>query len=93
MRGISAGLGARWLGPSVEPLIVIADAYPNVSICDIPYHMSGEVAGQRSLAHRTHDALRTTGLELLLDSRAAHRHGLAARPRDRRRRQRAAPAL
>ncbi|WP_198154213.1 NAD(P)/FAD-dependent oxidoreductase [Catenuloplanes japonicus] len=68
--GISAGLRARQTDPSVEPLLVVADAYPNFSICGIPYHVSGEVPDWRSLAHRTRDELQTAGLQLLLDTRA-----------------------
>ena len=51
--GISAGLRARELDPHVEPLLIVADAFPNFSICGIPYHVSGEVPDWRSLAHRT----------------------------------------
>lgn len=36
--GISAGLRARDLDPGVTPLLVVAGAYPNYSICGIPYH-------------------------------------------------------
>lgn len=31
--GISAGLRARELDPSTEVTVVVADAYPNFSIC------------------------------------------------------------
>jgi len=53
---ISAGLRARELDPLVEPLLIVADAFPNFSICGIPYHVSGEVPDWRSLAHRTRGA-------------------------------------
>jgi hypothetical protein len=33
--------------------VVAADAYPNFSICGIPYYVSGEVTHWRNLAHRT----------------------------------------
>ena len=41
--GISAALRARELDPSVDVTVVVADAYPNFSICGIPYYFSGEV--------------------------------------------------
>ena len=41
--GISAALRARELDPSAEVTVVVADAYPNFSICGIPYYVSGEV--------------------------------------------------
>ena len=68
--GISAGLCARELDPSVEVSLLVADAYPNFSICGLPYYLSGDVADWRSLAHRTSDDLRAAGLQLLLDHTA-----------------------
>jgi NADPH-dependent 2,4-dienoyl-CoA reductase/sulfur reductase-like enzyme len=65
--GISAGLRAREVDPDVEPLLVVADAYPNFSICGIPYHVSGEVPDWRDLAHRTGTDLEAAGLTLCLD--------------------------
>jgi NADPH-dependent 2,4-dienoyl-CoA reductase/sulfur reductase-like enzyme len=41
--GISAALRARELDPGCEITVVVADAYPNFSICGIPYYVSGEV--------------------------------------------------
>ena len=41
--GISAALRARELDPGAEVTVVVADAYPNFSICGIPYYLSGEV--------------------------------------------------
>ena len=41
--GISAALRARELDPTAEVTVVVADAYPNFSICGIPYYVSGEV--------------------------------------------------
>ena len=64
--GISAGLRAREVAPDVEATLVVADAYPNYSICGIPYHLSGEVPDWRSLAHRSQADLEAAGLELLL---------------------------
>jgi NADPH-dependent 2,4-dienoyl-CoA reductase/sulfur reductase-like enzyme len=68
--GISAGLRVHELGPDVRPLLVVADAYPNFSICGIPYHVSGEVPDWRSLAHRTRADLENAGLDLRLNTRA-----------------------
>ncbi|MGY1914236.1 FAD-dependent oxidoreductase [Blastococcus sp. SYSU DS0973] len=68
--GISAGLRARELDPSAEVTLVVADAYPNYSICGIPYFVSGEVDDWRNLAHRSRADLEATGMQLRLDTRA-----------------------
>ena len=67
--GISAALRARELDPTTEVTVVVADAYPNFSICGIPYYVSGEVTHWRNLAHRTLDDLEATGMQLRLDTR------------------------
>jgi NADPH-dependent 2,4-dienoyl-CoA reductase/sulfur reductase-like enzyme len=41
--GISAALRARELDPGCDVTVIVADAYPNFSICGIPYYVSGEV--------------------------------------------------
>ncbi|PVZ93302.1 NAD(P)/FAD-dependent oxidoreductase, partial [Amnibacterium flavum] len=66
--GISAALRARELDPSVEVTVVVADAYPNFSICGIPYYFSREVQPWQSLAHRTHADLEATGMQLRLNT-------------------------
>lgn len=66
--GISAALRARELDPSVEVSVVVADAYPNYSICGIPYFFSREVQPWQSLAHRTHADLEATGMQLRLNT-------------------------
>src|SRR5579875_863335 len=66
--GISAALRARDLDPSAEVTVVAADAYPNFSICGIPYYVSGEVTHWRNLAHRTVTDLEATGMVLRLDT-------------------------
>jgi NADPH-dependent 2,4-dienoyl-CoA reductase/sulfur reductase-like enzyme len=43
--GISAALRARELDTSAEVTVVAADAYPNFSICGIPYFVSGGPGG------------------------------------------------
>ena len=50
--------------------MVVADAYPNFSICGIPYYVSGEVTHWRNLAHRTLDDLKATGMQVRLDTSA-----------------------
>ena len=45
--GIAAALRARELDPTVEVTVLVADGYPNYSICGIPYHISGEVPDHR----------------------------------------------
>lgn len=65
--GISAALRAREMDPSVEPTLVVADTYPNFSICGIPFYLSGEVADWRSLAHRTREEIEHLGIGLLLN--------------------------
>ncbi len=68
--GISAALRARELDPGAEVSVVVADAYPNFSICGIPYYVSGEVSHWRNLAHRTTADLEATGMNLRLDTTA-----------------------
>ncbi len=68
--GISAALRARELDPSADVTVVVADSYPNFSICGIPYYVSGEVTHWRNLAHRTVADLEATGMVLRLDTTA-----------------------
>lgn len=51
--GISAGLRARELDSSCDVTIVLADEFPNYSICGLPFFLSGETPDWHSLAHRT----------------------------------------
>jgi hypothetical protein len=76
--GISAALRAGELDPAAEVTVVVADAYPNFSICGIPYYVSGEVTHWRNLAHRTAADLEATGMRLRLDT-TARRIDTAAR--------------
>ena len=66
--GISAALRARELDASADVTVVLADAYPNFSICGIPYYISGDVGDWHHLAHRTVADLRATGMTLRLDT-------------------------
>jgi NADPH-dependent 2,4-dienoyl-CoA reductase/sulfur reductase-like enzyme len=68
--GIAAALRARELDPASEVTVVAADAYPNFSICGIPYYFTGEVHPWQSLAHRTAADLTDAGLQLRLNTRA-----------------------
>ena len=62
--GISAALRARELDPAADVTVVLEDAYPNFSICGIPYYVSGEVTHWRDLAHRTIADLEAAGMRL-----------------------------
>ena len=68
--GISAALRAREVDPGAEFTVVVADAYPNFSICGIPYYVSGDVPQWRDLAHRTIADLEAAGMALRLDTTA-----------------------
>jgi len=68
--GIAAALRAQELDSSVEATVVVADAFPNFSICGLPYYLSGDVGDWRDLAHRTISDLEQAGLQLLLDHTA-----------------------
>ena len=70
--GIQAALRARELDPSADVTVILADGYPNYSICGIPYYVSGDVADWRNLAHRTIAELEATGMTLRLDTVARH---------------------
>jgi NADPH-dependent 2,4-dienoyl-CoA reductase/sulfur reductase-like enzyme len=51
--GISAALRAQELEPAAEITVLVADDYPNFSICGLPYFLSGETPDWRALAHRS----------------------------------------
>lgn len=51
--GIAAGLRAHELDPGCEITLVLADEFPNYSICGLPFYLSGETPDWHSLAHRT----------------------------------------
>ena len=63
--GISAALRARELDPSSDVTVLLADGYPNFSICGIPYFLSGEVADWGDLAHRTLADLEASGMHVV----------------------------
>ncbi|MFD8501270.1 FAD-dependent oxidoreductase [Streptomyces sp. NPDC059687] len=68
--GISAALRARELDPDSDVTVVVADDYPNFSICGIPYYISGEVGHWSNLAHRTLADLKATGMQVRTDTLA-----------------------
>jgi NADPH-dependent 2,4-dienoyl-CoA reductase/sulfur reductase-like enzyme len=68
--GISAALRAREVDPATDVTVVLDDAYPNFSICGIPYYVSGEVTHWRNLAHRSLADLEAAGMQLRLDTTA-----------------------
>ena len=56
------------LDARTDVTVVAADAYPNFSICGIPYYLSGQVTHWRNLAHRTVADLEGTGMVVRLDT-------------------------
>jgi len=68
--GISAALRARELDPDVQVTVIVADRYPNYSICGIPYYLSGEVQAATDLAHRKAADIEAAGIQLLLEHKA-----------------------
>ena len=68
--GISAALRAKEVDPSVDVKILLADSFPNYSICGLPFYLSGEVPDWRTLAHRTIEEIEKQGVRLLLKHKA-----------------------
>jgi NADPH-dependent 2,4-dienoyl-CoA reductase/sulfur reductase-like enzyme len=65
--GISAALRARELNPDTQVTVVVADSFPNFSICGLPFYISGEVPDWHRLAHRTVDEIQEAGVQLRLN--------------------------
>ncbi|MCL6563492.1 MAG: FAD-dependent oxidoreductase [Firmicutes bacterium] len=63
--GISAALQARKTAPDVQVQVIFADAYPNFSICGLPYYIGGVVADWPLLAHRTAADIEAVGISLM----------------------------
>lgn len=59
--GISAALRARELDAKASVTVVLADGFPNFSICGLPFFLSGETPDWHQLAHRTE----FNGIEML----------------------------
>jgi NADPH-dependent 2,4-dienoyl-CoA reductase/sulfur reductase-like enzyme len=68
--GVMAAVWAKEQEPQLPVTLVVRDAYPNLSICGIPFYVSGETPEWSMLAHRTVDDLEALGLRLLLDHEA-----------------------
>ena len=53
--GITAALRAKELDAKVAVTVVVADSFPNYSICGLPFclpfYLSGKVLNWRNLAH------------------------------------------
>jgi NADPH-dependent 2,4-dienoyl-CoA reductase/sulfur reductase-like enzyme len=64
--GISAAVRARELDSSAHITVMLADAFPNFSICGLPFYISGETPDWHQLAHRTE----FEGIELLTNHTA-----------------------
>ena len=64
--GISAALRAREVASSAQITVVLADDFPNYSVCGLPFYVSGETSEVRQLAHRTE----FEGISLLQNHRA-----------------------
>ncbi|MGV8057550.1 MAG: FAD-dependent oxidoreductase [Smithellaceae bacterium] len=65
--GVSASLRAKELSTNTEVTMLLADRYPNFSICGLPFYLSGEVSDWNTLAHRTADEIEKKGIKLLPD--------------------------
>jgi NADPH-dependent 2,4-dienoyl-CoA reductase/sulfur reductase-like enzyme len=68
--GISAALRAREVDPACDVTVVVADRYPNYSICGLPFWLGREIADWRGLAHRKTEDIVVQGIHLLLEHTA-----------------------
>ena len=68
--GISAALRARELDHTTDVHMIVADAFPNFSICGLPFYLSGEVPDWRTLAHRTRAEIEAAGIHVHLNETA-----------------------
>jgi NADPH-dependent 2,4-dienoyl-CoA reductase/sulfur reductase-like enzyme len=68
--GISAALRAREVDPSTQVAVVVADSFPNYSLCGLPFYLSGEVTDYEKLAHRTEEEIMDEDIGLLLEHTA-----------------------
>jgi NADPH-dependent 2,4-dienoyl-CoA reductase/sulfur reductase-like enzyme len=64
--GVSAALRARELDHATTIRVLLADSFPNYSICGLPFYISGETPDWHHLAHRTE----FEGIEILREHRA-----------------------
>ena len=68
--GITAALKAKELAPEAKVTVMLSDAYPNYSICGLPFFLSGEVSDWKNLAHRTQEEITRLGIKLLVNHTA-----------------------
>ena len=68
--GISAALRAREVRPAAHVRLIVADSFPNFSICGLPFYLSGEVRDWHSLAHRSRAEIEGAGIQLHLEETA-----------------------
>src|SRR5438270_4162770 len=68
--GISAALRAKEVDVTTDVTVILADRFPNYSICGLPFYLSGEVPDWHWLAHRTVEDITHEGIHLLLDTTA-----------------------
>ncbi len=68
--GISAALRARELDSTTQVSLIVEDAFPNYSICGLPFYLSGEVPDYQHLVHRTKEEIIGAGIDLLLEQTA-----------------------
>ena len=68
--GISSALRALELDPKIMATMIVADNYPNFSICGLPYYISHDVSYWKNLAHRTKDEIENEGIRLFLENQA-----------------------
>src|ERR1700756_4566643 len=66
--GISAALRAQELDSDAEIKVLLADDFPNYSICGLPFYLGGETPDWKSLAHRT----QFDGMTIYLGQEATH---------------------
>ncbi len=66
--GISAALRIRELDDDIRPLVIANNAFPNFSICGIPFFLGGEVEKWQNLAHRDSDDIKEAGIDLMLET-------------------------
>jgi NADPH-dependent 2,4-dienoyl-CoA reductase/sulfur reductase-like enzyme len=65
--GVMTALRAREMDRGAEVTMMLADRYPNFSICGLPFYVSGEVDDWRALAHRTTEEIVRQGVEVLVE--------------------------
>ncbi|MBI4765789.1 MAG: FAD-dependent oxidoreductase [Deltaproteobacteria bacterium] len=70
--GINAALRAREMDSSMDISVLVADRFPNYSICGLPFYLSGEVPDWQTLAHRTIEEIERQAIRLWLGHRAVN---------------------